>query len=348
MARHGFLHGKQFEFVGRQIRAHQLSLHNTGRRTFYELKMITVSRKTQFADFSSSSMLYSKCKRQHKQCCYVVIGSDTTAQLQKTVRLSTQRSSMNNARSQPSALQPTGPLAGTLAAPPRGGESRLASQHAVAQNSPTSDHLTQSMAQSEAQSASDAPDRDVLSEAEFDVYVGGDSRPSSEPTSEPVCDRSQKPPVASPQQHNAWSVAHNTDALTSFRQTDAMATAEIQALADSACHSTSVQCSMEIPASMDDAVMMWMYDDCCPSSKSVDVTRLPNEVTFILTFIDPDDSSFFWAAFLHRDLVCCEPDERFCVLWCQLISCIDCMHTHTHANTCACVCATIVSVTNIA
>ena len=59
----------------------------------------------------------------------------------------------------------------------------------------------------------------------------------------------------------------------------------------------------EIPAAMEEGVMSWMYDECCPGRRCVTADDLPTQVTFILMYVDPDDSQFFWSAVLHDHMV---------------------------------------------
>jgi len=67
----------------------------------------------------------------------------------------------------------------------------------------------------------------------------------------------------------------------------------------------AAEAGAEIPSSMTEDVMLWMYDDCCPTIQCVSAADLPNELTFILMYVDKDDSSFFWAALLYGGTVCC-------------------------------------------
>ena len=67
----------------------------------------------------------------------------------------------------------------------------------------------------------------------------------------------------------------------------------------------AVVASVEIPAAMDEDILSWMYDDCCPTMQYVRAADLPNELSFVLMYVEVDDATFFWAALLHNDMVCC-------------------------------------------
>jgi len=67
----------------------------------------------------------------------------------------------------------------------------------------------------------------------------------------------------------------------------------------------AIASSTELPAVMDEVVMSYMYDDCCPTMHCVTAAELPCDVTFILLYVDADDVGFFWAALLHDNMVRC-------------------------------------------
>ena len=58
-----------------------------------------------------------------------------------------------------------------------------------------------------------------------------------------------------------------------------------------------------IPSSMNAEVLLWMYDDCVPSLQPVSASQLPTQLSFVLLYVDDDDSAFFWSALLYDDMV---------------------------------------------
>jgi len=64
--------------------------------------------------------------------------------------------------------------------------------------------------------------------------------------------------------------------------------------------------TVEIPASMKEGTLVLMYGDCCPGMHHTTASEVPNQVSFILLYVDPHDSQFFWAALLYGNKVCCQ------------------------------------------
>ena len=64
--------------------------------------------------------------------------------------------------------------------------------------------------------------------------------------------------------------------------------------------------SGETPASMKEGSLVLMYGDCCPGMHCTRAADVPNQVTFAMTYVDPQDSHLFWAALLYGKRVCCD------------------------------------------
>ena len=62
-----------------------------------------------------------------------------------------------------------------------------------------------------------------------------------------------------------------------------------------------VENPVEIPAAMDEPVMLLCFHECCPGKQYPTAAEMPPRVTFILLYVDEDDRQFFWAAVLYND-----------------------------------------------
>jgi len=62
---------------------------------------------------------------------------------------------------------------------------------------------------------------------------------------------------------------------------------------------TTATAAVASPAAMEEALLLWMYEECCPGVQLTGPSDVPDTVTFILMYMDPHDSRFFWAALIY-------------------------------------------------
>jgi len=55
---------------------------------------------------------------------------------------------------------------------------------------------------------------------------------------------------------------------------------------------------------MDDDLLSWMYEECCPTLTMPTAADVPHTVSFVLMYVDLQDSRFFWAAVIYDNRVC--------------------------------------------
>jgi len=68
---------------------------------------------------------------------------------------------------------------------------------------------------------------------------------------------------------------------------------------------TAAVASTEMPAAMEDDVLSWMFSEWCPGMQYTTAADLPSTVAFLLMYVDPENSEFFWAAMMYGNKVHC-------------------------------------------
>jgi len=192
---------------------------------------------------------------------------------------------------QPHVVENSGVLAETTPVNAAGGTSRPALDQADIGRSPgelSMDPRAVGDAPQRALSGVVEPRDTVLAGNDFDVCISGYDR-NAQLASEPAAVGHQVAAMPVPR-HDA---ASDSD---SPKRPNTSAALEPAAAAVA---------SVEIPAAMGEDIILWMYDDCCPTMQCISAADLPNELVFILMYIDVDDGSFFWAALLYDNMVRC-------------------------------------------
>jgi len=60
---------------------------------------------------------------------------------------------------------------------------------------------------------------------------------------------------------------------------------------------------VEASPAIDEDLLSWMYEECCPLVNVSTAADVPRTVVFVLMYVDPNDSRFFWAALIYGNKV---------------------------------------------
>jgi len=86
--------------------------------------------------------------------------------------------------------------------------------------------------------------------------------------------------------------------------TDAGLTSVMPPAATAAPAAVEIPATMDdIPAAMDEVLLSYMYNECCPGMDLTRAGNLPDTITFVLMYVDPQDCRFFWAVLVYGNKV---------------------------------------------